>query len=84
MIFEEQVVMIAVEIEVRKWLRQGWTLRPIIFNLYTEATKKLKENSTGIKIQRQMVSILRFCHDIAFLALSKKNTRKGSIVKGLQ
>ena len=60
-------------VQIRKGVRQGCTLSPLIFNLYIEdAINMLKDKiEFGINIQGKNISMLRFADDIAVLANSE-------------
>ena len=60
--------------EIRKGVRQGCALSPVMFNLYIEEAMnqlKTKEN-LGVQIQGEAVSMIRFADDIALLGENEK------------
>jgi hypothetical protein len=63
------------EVKINRGVRQGFTLSPIIFNLYIqESIDMIKENANlRIKINGQKINMLRFANDIALIAESKED-----------
>ncbi|MGX9339103.1 reverse transcriptase domain-containing protein, partial [Pantoea dispersa] len=61
-------------VQIRKGVRQGCSLSPLLFNAYVEeAMKEVKEKfPTGVKVQGERISMIRFADDIALLADSKE------------
>ena len=65
------------EARIRKGVRQGCALSPIIFNVYIEkAINEIKEKSSGVNIHGEKVSMLRFADDIAVVAETEKDLKK--------
>ena len=67
------------EAKIRKGVRQGCSLSPIIFNMYIEeAMNKVKEGSCneGIKIHGERIIMLRFADDIVLLAENEKSLQE--------
>jgi len=65
--------------DIRKGVRQGCSLSPILFNLYIEyAMNQLKVETpeAGVKIHGERIPMLRFADDIAVLAESEKGLEK--------
>lgn len=60
------------EVNIRKGMRQGGVLIPLIFNLYMEkAIGNIKDRADfEINIQGQTINVLKFMYDIAILASS--------------
>ena len=59
------------EARIRKEVRQGCSLSPLLFNLYLkEAINEIKDETKniGVKVQGKKIKILRFADDIALLA----------------
>ena len=74
-LYKEQMAVIEIgkekeTAEIRKGVRQGCALSPVLFNLYIEdAMNRLKmKDNIGIRIQGENVSMIRFADDIALLA----------------
>ncbi|XP_049833909.1 uncharacterized protein LOC126278101 [Schistocerca gregaria] len=59
---------------IKKGVRQGCSLSPLLFNLYIEeAMMEIKERvRSGIKIQGERISMIRFADDIAILSESEE------------
>ncbi|CAI6343800.1 unnamed protein product [Macrosiphum euphorbiae] len=73
--YKSQTVIIQIdgkeqEAKIKKGVRQGCILSPMLFNLYIEeAMKELREEiQKGVRIGGTMVTALRFADDIAFCA----------------
>jgi len=57
------------EAGIRKGVRQGCKLSPLLFNIYTEqAINECKEYYPGIKVNGVRMQMLRFADDIAIIA----------------
>lgn len=77
-LYKEQVAVVRMEEEereakVRKGVRQGCSISPLIFNLYVEeAINKVKDKGDwGINVQGRKIKMLRFADDIAIIASNK-------------
>lgn len=57
------------EIEIRRGVRQGCILSPLLFNLYSEAILKetLEEESVGLVINGEVVNNMRYADDTVLL-----------------
>jgi hypothetical protein len=57
------------EAVIRKGMRQGCNLSPLLFNIYIEqAIKECKEYCAGIKVNRMRIQMLRFADYIPIIA----------------
>ena len=59
--------------QIRKGVRQGYTLSPCLFNLYAEHIMRnagLDEAQAGIKIAGRNINNLRYADDITLMAES--------------
>ena len=57
--------------QIRKGVRQGYTLSPCLFNLYAEYIMKnagLEETQAGIKIAGRNINNLRYADDTTLMA----------------
>ena len=84
MIYERQemrmrVGEVEISAEVKRGVRQGCTLSPVLFNLYIEeAMNRIREKANlGVKVGGKGVEWLRFADDIAVLADSEDKLRRG-------
>ena len=60
--------------QIRKGVRQGWVLKPCLFNLYAEyimQNARLDEAQAGIKIARRNINNLRYADDTILMAESE-------------
>ena len=87
-LYKDQVAIIRVEDQerqasIKKGVRQGCSLSPLLFNMYVEeAMKKLKEEfAGGVKIQGEEIKMLRFADDIILLA--EREEELGNILNGM-
>ena len=67
------------EANIRKGVRQGCSLSPHLFNLYSEkAINRIKEETKniGVKVQGKTIKMLRFADDIALLANTERELEK--------
>ncbi|XKL65583.1 hypothetical protein PGB90_009003 [Kerria lacca] len=77
-LYKEQKAEIKVEdkmgeARIRKGVRQGCSLSPILFNLFIEKViEKMNERRSGVSIHGQKVRTIRFADDIAILEESEK------------
>ena len=58
---------VSIEFEIKKGVRQGCVLSPILFNLYTEKIFREVEDLNGVKINDININNLRYADDIALL-----------------
>jgi hypothetical protein len=60
------------KIEIKKGVRQGCILSPILFNIYSEEVFKtaLEESTEGIKINGEIINNIRYADDTVILASS--------------
>ncbi|XP_072402422.1 uncharacterized protein [Diabrotica undecimpunctata] len=60
------------KIEIKKGVRQGCILSPILFNIYSEEVFKtaLEESTVGIKINGEIINNIRYADDTVILASS--------------
>lgn len=79
-IYKQQQGLIKIEgherqAAIKKGVRQGCSLSPILFNIYVEeAIKEVKDKyRTGVKIQGKRIPMIRFADDIAMLAETKED-----------
>ena len=64
--------------QIRKGVRQGYTLSPCLFNLYAEHIMRnagLEEAQAGIKIARRNISNLRYADDTTLMAESEEGLK---------
>ena len=65
------------EAVIRKGVRQGCNLSPLLFNIYIEqAINKCKVYCTGIKLNEMRIQMLRFADDIAIIAQNEINLKR--------
>jgi len=65
------------EVAIRKGVRQGCNLLPLIFNIYKEqAINEYKEYCTGMKVNGMRIQKLRFADNIAIIAQDKMNLKR--------
>ena len=65
------------EARIKKGVRQGCALSPVIFNVYIEkAINEIKEKAPGISIHGERISMLRFADDIAVVAETEGDLKK--------
>jgi len=76
--YKSQTILIKIdgkeqETKIKKGVRQGCILSPILFNLYIEeAMKELREKiQQGVRIGGIMITALRFADDIAYCVENK-------------
>lgn len=67
--------MLTEEIEIRRGVRQGCILSPLLFNLYSEAIFKesMEEEEAGIIINGETINNLRYADDTVLLASNLEN-----------
>lgn len=64
-------------IEIKRGVRQGCILSPVLFNLYSEhIIKEALQDITGININGQNLTNLRFADDTVLLANTQKDLQK--------
>jgi hypothetical protein len=64
------------ETVIRKGVRQGCKLAPLLFNIYKEqAIKECKEYCDGIKVNGMRIQMLRFADNIVLIAQNKINIK---------
>jgi len=63
---------------VRKGVRQGCSLSPYLFNLYSEYIVRRVgfEDNIGIKVGGRTIKNLRYADDTTILAVDKEDVRK--------
>ena len=62
---------------IKKGVRQGCSLSPVIFNAYLEkAIKEIKEKAPGISIHGERFTMIRFADDIAVVAEIEGDLKK--------
>ena len=65
------------EAAIRKDVRQGCNLSPLLCNIYIEqAINECKEYCTGIKVKGVRIQMLRFADDIAIIAQDEINLKR--------
>ena len=64
---------IIAEFEIKKGVRQGCVLSPMLFNLYTEKIFREVENMTGITIGGANINNFRYADDTVLFTLSSKD-----------
>lgn len=65
------------EAAIKRGVRQGCNLSPLLFNIYIEqAINKCKEYCSGIKVNGVRVQMLRFADDIAIVAQDKRSLER--------
>jgi len=65
------------EATVRKGVRQGCNISPLLFNIYIEqAINECKEYCTGINVNGTRIRMLRFADDITIRAQYKINLKR--------
>ena len=61
---------------IRKGVRQGCNLSPLLFNIYIQqAINECKEYCTGIKVNGEGIQVLRFADDIVVIAQDEINLK---------
>ena len=63
----------------KKYVRQGCTLSPCLFNLYAEYIMRnagLEEAQAGIKIARRNINNLRYAEDITFTSRKQRGPKE--------
>lgn len=65
------------EMEIRRGVRQGCILSPLLFNLYSEAIFKetLQEESVGIVINGEVINNMRYADDTVLLTSNQRDTQ---------
>ncbi|KMQ92432.1 r2 protein [Lasius niger] len=67
----------AIEIELKRGVKQGDSLSPLLFNLTIDPIiEDINKNTTGIKIQEENLSILAFADDVVLLAKDKLEAKR--------
>jgi len=65
------------EAAIRKGVRRGCNLSPLLFNTYTEqAVNECKEYCTGIKVNGVRINMPRFADDIVIIAQEEINLKR--------
>ena len=65
------------EATIRKGVRQGCNLSPLLFNIYVEkAINKCKEHCSGIKVNGMRIQTVRSADDIAIIAQDEINLKR--------
>jgi hypothetical protein len=65
------------EAAIRKGVRQGRNLSPLLFYIYIEkAANECKEYCTGIEVNGMRIRMLKFADDIALIAQEKTNLKR--------
>ena len=70
--------------QIRKGVRQGYTLSPCLFNLHAEyitRNARLDEAQAGIKIAEKNINNLRYADDTTLMAKSEEE-QKSLLMKG--
>ena len=69
--------------EIGRWVRQGCSLSPLLFNIYAEAmmVEAMEGIEEGIKIGGKLIKDVRFADDQGMIAKSEKGLQK--IMDGL-
>lgn len=83
-LYEEQVATIRVDDEdtdavaIRRGVRQGCVLSPLLFNIYSEAviSMALTDLEAGIKINGTIVNNLRYADDTVLMAASEQDLQE--------
>ena len=59
---------------IRKGVRQGCSVSPLLFNIFIEsAIKTFKERTKGVKVNGRQIHSMRFANDIAIVAESERD-----------
>lgn len=59
---------------VRKGVRQGCSVSPLLFNIFIEsAIKQFKEKTKGVKVNGRQIHSIRFADDIALVAENERD-----------
>ena len=65
------------EAAIRKGVRQGCNLSPLLFNVYTEhAIHDCKEYCTGVKVNGVRIQMVRFADDTVIIAQDEINLNR--------
>ena len=82
-LYWEQIATVRIEgkisktFPIRKGVRQGCILSPILFNLYTEyMINEAFENLEGIKVNGENITNVRFADDTVLLTENKNDLQK--------
>lgn len=83
-LYENQMATVGVdnedtdEIEIRRGVRQGCILSPLLFNLYSEAviSKALEGLAAGVKVNGKIINNLRYADDTILIASTEKDLQE--------